>query len=64
MLLDLFEKTLKLPLKSKVVTQPYVDFWLTNINSTTMDFMELSIGSVCLSTHVLSPLRLERILMS
>ena len=26
MLLDLFEKTLKLPLKSKVVTQPYVDF--------------------------------------
>ena len=26
MLLDLFEKTLKLPFKSKVVTQPYVDF--------------------------------------
>ena len=27
MLLDLFEKTLKLPFNSKVVTQPYIDYF-------------------------------------
>ena len=26
MLLDLFDRTLELPFKSKIVTQPYVDF--------------------------------------
>ena len=38
MLLDLFEQTLKLPLKSKVVTQPYVDFLASQYQLNHNDF--------------------------